>query len=75
MGQFLSVVGSVQANCYLLFSHSHSRIAFSHEIHGAASTEALSEFEFCSLQAVAIGVPLAAGLGIGLTIQEDVKGW
>lgn len=25
--------------------------------------------------AVAIGVPLAAGLGIGLTIQEDVKGW
>ena len=29
----------------------------------------------CLQIAVCIGVPLAAGLGIGVSIRDDVKGW
>ena len=26
-------------------------------------------------QAIAIGVPVAAGVGVGLTLKDDVRGW
>ena len=29
----------------------------------------------CGAQAVAVGVPLAAGVGVGAGLQDDVKGW
>ena len=30
---------------------------------------------FLDVQALAIGIPVGAGFGIGISIKDDVKGW